>query len=64
VKAIVTVERFDPSIPSLGYGVIRWIHAELLQPDGDDAGEPYRLTAEQKNFLLWFYAVGPNGRFI
>jgi hypothetical protein len=52
VKAIVTVPPFDPDIPTLGFEVIRWMQRELLL-----AGEPLRLTAEQRRFLLWFYAV-------
>lgn len=54
----------DGSVRTLGFGVIRWIHSHLLQPDGDDAGEPFRLTAEQRNFVLWFYAVDESGRFV
>lgn len=36
----------------------------MLQPDGDQAGEPFQFTAEQINFILWFYAVDSRGRFI
>lgn len=53
----------DGSVKTLGFDVIRWVHAYLLQPDGDDAGEPFRLTREQKIFILWFYAVDERGRF-
>lgn len=64
MKARVTVPVFDGSLPSLGYGVIRWIETTLLQPDGEHAGEPYRLTREQKSFVLWLYAVDGLGRFL
>jgi hypothetical protein len=66
ITAETTLPTFpkDGSVKTLGIGVVRWIHAHLLQPDGDDAGEPFRLTPEQVNFLLWWYAVDDNGRFI
>lgn len=66
MKATLTIGRFplDGSIETLGFGVIRWVHAHLVQPDGDSAGEPFRLTAEQINFILWFYAVNAKGRFV
>lgn len=54
----------DGSVKTLGFDVIRWIHRWLLQPDGDDAGQPFRLTREQKVFLLWFYAVDERGKFV
>ena len=65
VEAITTTEDFplDGSIQTLGWGVISWVESYLLQPDGDDAGEPFRFTREQINFILWFYAVDAGGRF-
>jgi phage terminase large subunit-like protein len=63
VKAIKTLDRFDPEIPTLGWGVIEFIETWLIQPDGDNAGEPFVLTREQRNFLLWFYAVDRSGRW-
>lgn len=65
-QAITTVPRFptDGSIRTLGYGIADWIETYLLQPDGDQAGEPFRLTLEQGNFLLWFYAIDDRGRFM
>lgn len=48
---------------SLGWDVIDWCELWLLQPDGPDAGEPWRFTKEQKRFLLWWYAVDDRGRF-
>lgn len=49
---------------TLGWGVVSFVEGWLLQPDGDEAGEPYRLTAEQLNFVLWFYAVDKRGKFV
>ncbi|MFD6638319.1 terminase [Micromonospora chalcea] len=64
--ALTTVPAFplDGSVKTLGWGVIDWVEGWLLQPDGDEAGEPYRLTREQLNFVLWFYAVDDRGRFV
>jgi hypothetical protein len=64
-RAVLTVEDFplDGSVLTLGFAVAEWIEGYLIQPDGDHAGEPFVLTPEQLNFLLWFYAVDARGRF-
>ncbi|PPG35024.1 terminase [Pseudoclavibacter sp. RFBG4] len=64
MAAVVSVPLFPASQPTIGWGVIEFVESNLVQPDGDEAGEPFRLTPEQKRFLLWFYAVDPNGRFV
>lgn len=49
---------------TLGWDVLAWTAAYLLQPDGPDAGQPWRYTDEQARFLLWWYAVdAATGRF-
>lgn len=53
----------DGSVKTLGWGAIDWIETWLGQPDGDRAGDPFRLTPEQINFLLWYYALDSAGRF-
>ncbi|UVK59022.1 terminase large subunit [Microbacterium phage Cen1621] len=65
-RAVRTLGDFplDGSITTLGFGVAGWIESYLLQPDGDHAGEPFELTPEQVNFLLWFYAIDNRGRFL
>lgn len=65
MKAIVTIPPFprDGSVKSLGRGVVDWIEANLVQPDGESAGEPYLLTGEQVNFIYWWYAVDERGKF-
>lgn len=66
MRALTSVEAFplDGSIRSLGWGVAAFIEDWLVQPDGDEAGDPYRLTPEQLTFVLWFYAVDQRGRFV
>lgn len=45
---------------SLGWQVARWVSANLL----NDEGAPFILTFEQVRFLLWWYAVDAEGRFV
>lgn len=61
MHAVLTSPPFDPSIKTLGYGVIAWIEATLFRPDGVE--EYMRLTAEQRDFVLWFYALDDRGTF-
>jgi hypothetical protein len=44
---------------TLGYEILEWIPKNLLNDDG----EPFTLTAEQKRFMLWWYAVDQYGFF-
>ncbi|GAA4104593.1 hypothetical protein [Streptomyces hundungensis] len=46
---------------TLGYQIIRWAQKYIVQPDGDSAGEPWKFTPEQLKFVLWFYAINPDG---
>lgn len=48
---------------TLGYQVAAWIEDSCVIPDRDQTGEPFTLSPEQLRFLLWFYAVNPDGRF-
>ncbi len=45
--------------PSIGWGVIEHIESWLVQPDGDEAGQPFQLTREQLDFVLRFYRLDP-----
>jgi hypothetical protein len=52
------------AFPTLGYQVAQWIESYCAIPDGDHAGDPFRLTDEQYRFLLWYYRLVPEtGRF-
>lgn len=66
MEAILTQPTFptDNSITTLGWGVALWMQTYLVQPDGEHAGEAFTLTREQLNFLLWFYAVDANGKYV
>lgn len=48
---------------TLGWEVLRWTAEYLQQPDGPNAGEPWRFTPEQARFVLWWYAIDEQGRF-
>ncbi len=62
--------------PTLGWHAIAWAEGwsgfpglpegwrGLTQPNGPTAGQPYRLTARQRTFLLWFYAMDDSGQWI
>jgi hypothetical protein len=45
---------------TLGWQILRWINEYLLGPDGG----PWTPTKEQARFLLWWYAIDENGRFV
>jgi len=45
---------------TLGWQQIVWVEANLL----DDEGKPFHLTAEQKRFILWMYAINERGEFL
>lgn len=49
---------------NLGPLAIAWCHAHLIQPDGPRSGEPWEFTSEQERFLIWWYAVDRDGRWL
>lgn len=49
---------------TLGWEILGWTAKWLRQPDGPDAGSPWRCTAEQARFLLWWYAIDRRGRWL
>lgn len=65
IQAILSIPTFplDDSVKTLGWEIVAWMQEMLVQPDGENAGEPFTLTREQINFILWFYAVDEAGKF-
>ena len=53
-----------PEDRTLGWAVLRWTADHLLQPDGPDAGRPWRYTPEQVRIVLRWYAIDDAGRFV
>src|SRR5690606_14727205 len=46
---------YKGEFPTLGWTVGEWIEEYLIVPDGPRKGQPFRLTDEQWNHLLWTY---------
>ena len=51
-------------IPTLGWGVLAWAEEYLAQPDGTNAGDPWRWTQSQARIIAWWYAVDVQGRWL
>jgi hypothetical protein len=49
---------------TLGFGVAKWMMANLRQPNGARAGKPFVPTDGQIAFLLWWYALDEDGRWL
>ncbi|MFJ8884225.1 terminase [Streptomyces sp. NPDC102402] len=49
---------------TLGDIAIRWCTRYLRQPDGPDAGDPWRFTREQARTVMRFYELDDNGSFV
>lgn len=52
-------EAYGVDFPTLGIEAWRWIEAHCVVPDGDQEGEPFRLTDEMVRFLLHHYRIDP-----
>lgn len=57
-------EGFPAENRTLGWQILEWQLDYLNQPDGPDAGGPWRYTDEQLKFILWWYAIDDQGRFV
>jgi hypothetical protein len=53
----------DRGFHTLGWAVLAWCSTHLVQPDGPEAGTPFRFTPEQVRFVLWLYAIDGRGRW-
>lgn len=57
---------------TLGWEVAAWIEGQrpgdpfrgLVQPNGPNAGQRFRLTIDQLRFLVWWYAIDRDGRWL
>ncbi|WIV44525.1 hypothetical protein [Glutamicibacter nicotianae] len=49
---------------TLGYECLAWMEENLRQPNGPRAGQPFTPTIGQARFILWFYAVDEQGRWL
>lgn len=60
---------FPPGLPqyTLGFQVLQWASSMLLQPNDSvskSKGDTWEFMPDQALFILWFYAVDENGRFL
>src|SRR5215469_14847438 len=60
---LVTLPDGVPKL-TLGWEAIHWATKYLKQPDGPDAGKRWDFTESQVRFLLWWYAVREDGRWV
>lgn len=49
---------------TLGWGVLQWGSQNLVRPDGEDKGNQWVYTDEQARFILWWYAVSDDGKYL
>lgn len=54
----------DAGIRTLGYEALAWSAKYLRHPNGMRAGQRWQFTREQARFVLWFYAVDEDGRWL
>ena len=54
----------DYGIPTLGLDLLAWSETELIQPDGEQAGQPWRWRESQGRFISWFYALDDDGNYL
>lgn len=60
------LDTLPPGTPeiTLGWWVARWMNQWLVQPNGPRARRPFEPTPRQLRFLLWWYAVDADGRWL
>lgn len=49
---------------TLGHEAAWWMERWLIQPNGPRSGKRFELTRRQLRFLLWWYAVDRDGRWL
>ena len=60
---LVTLPEGVPGL-TLGWEAIHWASKYLRQPDGPDAGNRWEFIESQVRFLLWWYALDENGKWL
>jgi hypothetical protein len=58
-----TLPTHEPAF-TLGYEAISWAEHWLIQPNGPRAGRRLRFTRDQLLFLLHWYSMTPDGRWV
>lgn len=59
---LVTLPDGVPAL-TLGWEAIKWATTYLKHPNGSNAGQRWDFVESQARFLLWWYALTPDGRW-
>ncbi len=49
---------------TLGWEAINWASTYIKQPDGENAGQAWEFVESQTRFILWWYSLSDNARWI
>lgn len=60
---IVTIPDGLPEL-TLGWEAVYWASKYLKQPDGPHTGEPWKFIESQAKFLLWWYSLSDDARWL
>jgi hypothetical protein len=60
---MVTIPDGVPEL-TLGWEAIHWASKYLRQPDGDYVGQRWEFIESQVRFILWWYSLDANGRWL
>jgi hypothetical protein len=60
---LITLPEGIPEL-TLGWEAIHWASKYLRQPDGPEAGQRWEFIESQVRFVLWWYSLDENGRWI
>ena len=63
VSRLTTLPEGVPAL-TLGWEVVRWASKYLRHPNGPRAGKRWQFIDSQVRFLLWWYAVDEEGRWL
>lgn len=61
---LITLPPWQPGTLTLGWEAIWWAREYLRHPDGPRAGMPWEYTEGQTLFVLWWYALRPDLRWM
>jgi hypothetical protein len=54
----------DQNVATAGPEILAWSEVVLSQPDGDDAGQPWRWRQSQARFVSWWYSLDHHGNYL
>src|ERR1035437_1084336 len=54
----------DQGVRSAGYDVFVWSETTLVQPDGDNAGDPWGWRPSQARYVDWWFAMDDDGNYL